>query len=103
MRLVFALPGNETFAARLALEAGAELGQLETRQFPDGEHYVRLLSDPAGRDVDIVCTLVRADSVILTLLFVAAAARTQGRGGSPWSRPTSATCARTRSSSTARP
>jgi len=78
MRLVLALPGNEAFAARLAGESGAELGALETRQFPDGEHYVRLLSDPAGRSVDIVCTLARADSVILTLLFVAAAARAQG-------------------------
>ncbi|WP_293388550.1 ribose-phosphate pyrophosphokinase-like domain-containing protein [Phenylobacterium sp. RIFCSPHIGHO2_01_FULL_69_31] len=52
MRLVFALPGNEAFAARLAQEAGAELGELETRQFPDGEHYVRLRTDPAGRQVD---------------------------------------------------
>lgn len=78
MRLVFALPGNEAFAARLALEVGAELGELETRQFPDGEHYVRLRTDPAGRQVDMVCSLVRADSVILTLLFAAAAARAQG-------------------------
>lgn len=78
MRLVFALPGNEAFAENLAREAGAELGQLETRQFPDGEHYVRLRTDPAGRQVVIVCSLVRADSVILTLLFVAAAARAQG-------------------------
>lgn len=78
MRLIFALPGNEAFAARLAREAGAELGQLETRQFPDGEHYVRLRTDPAGRQVDMVCSLVRADSVILTLLFAAAAARAQG-------------------------
>jgi ribose-phosphate pyrophosphokinase len=78
MRLVFALPGNEAFAARLAQEAGAELGELETRQFPDGEHYIRLRTDPAGRQVDMVCSLVRADSVILTLLFAAAAARAQG-------------------------
>ncbi|WP_293678848.1 ribose-phosphate pyrophosphokinase [uncultured Phenylobacterium sp.] len=78
MRLILALPGNEVFAAKLALESGAELGGLETRQFPDGEHYVRLLSDPAGRRVDIVCSLVRVDSVILTLLFVAAAVREQG-------------------------
>lgn len=78
MRLMLALPGNEAFAARLARESGAELGGLETRQFPDGEHYVRLLSDPAGRRVDIVCSLVRVDSVILTLLFVAAAVREQG-------------------------
>lgn len=78
MRLVFALPGNEAFAERLAQEAAAELGVLETRQFPDGEHYVRLRTDPAGRQVDLVCSLVRADSVILTLLFAAAAAREQG-------------------------
>lgn len=78
MRLVLASPGNETFAARLAREAGAELGEIETRQFPDGEHYVRLLCDPAGRDVDIVCSLVRADSAILALLFLADAVRERG-------------------------
>jgi ribose-phosphate pyrophosphokinase len=78
MRLMLALPGHEAFAAKLAEAAGAELGRLETRQFPDGEHYGRILDNPAGRQVDIVCSLVRIDSVILTLLFVAAAAREQG-------------------------
>jgi ribose-phosphate pyrophosphokinase len=78
MRLMFALPGNEAFAERLARAAGAELGVFETRQFPDGEHYVRLRTDPAGREVDVVCSLARADNVVLTLLFAAAAAREQG-------------------------
>lgn len=78
MRLILALPGNEAFAGRLAEAAGGELGQLETRRFPDGEHYVRLLSDPKGRAVDLVCSLHQADASLLPLLFAADAARELG-------------------------
>jgi ribose-phosphate pyrophosphokinase len=78
MRLILPLPGNEGFARHLARAAGAELGRLETRRFPDGEHYVRIASDPGGRAVDLVCTLARADDVILSLLFAADAVRDLG-------------------------
>ncbi len=78
MRLILPMPGNEAFAARLAQEAGAELGAVETRRFPDGETYVRLLSDPKGRAVDIVCTLTDPDADFLRLAFTADAARELG-------------------------
>lgn len=78
MRLILAMPGNEQLATDLARESGAELGELETRRFPDGESYVRLLSDVAGRDVVIVCTLARPDEQFLRLVFVARAARELG-------------------------
>lgn len=78
MRLILPLPGNEAFAARLAAAAGAELGKLETRRFPDGESYVRLHVSPAGRVVDLVCTLARPDEVFLPLVFAADAARELG-------------------------
>lgn len=77
-RLVLPLPGNEGFAARLAEAAGAELGRLETRRFPDGESYVRLLADPAGRAIDLVCTLANPDAGFLRLAFAADAARDLG-------------------------
>ena len=48
MRLILPLPGNETFAQHLADEGGWELGALETRRFPDGETYVRILSEVAA-------------------------------------------------------
>lgn len=78
MRLILPTPGNEAFAAALAAAGGWEVGRLETRRFPDGERYLRILSDIAGRAVDIVCTLVDPDPDFLTLLFAADAARDLG-------------------------
>lgn len=76
--LIFALPGNEAMAARLCESFGCEKGILETRQFPDGESYVRYASDPAGRKVVLACTLDRPDDKFLRLAFAAAAARELG-------------------------
>lgn len=78
MRLILPMPGNEAFGERLAEAGGFELGRLETRRFPDGESYVRLLSDVAGRPVDVVCSLARPDPGFLSLIFAADAARDLG-------------------------
>jgi ribose-phosphate pyrophosphokinase len=78
MRLILPMPGSEAFAERVALEGGFELGRLETRRFPDGESYVRLLSDAAGRPVDLICSLARPDPVFLSLMFAADTARDLG-------------------------
>ncbi|MBW0150055.1 MAG: ribose-phosphate pyrophosphokinase [Phenylobacterium sp.] len=78
MRLILAMPGNELFAESLAAAGGWEAGRVETRRFPDGERYLRILSDVAGRPVDIVCTLANPDPDFLTLLFAADAARDLG-------------------------
>lgn len=78
MRLILPLPGNEEFARHLADRGGWELGQLETRRFPDGETYVRILSDVGNRPVDLVCTLAQPDDGFLRLLFTADAARALG-------------------------
>ncbi|WP_454656221.1 ribose-phosphate pyrophosphokinase [Bosea beijingensis] len=78
MRLILPLPGNEAFAQRMADAGGWELGALETRRFPDGESYVRILSDVAGKAVDLVCTLARPDEGFLRLIFTADAARSLG-------------------------
>ena len=59
VRLILPLPGNETFAQHLADEGGWELGALETRRFPDGETYVRILSEVKDKAVDLVCMLAR--------------------------------------------
>ena len=77
-RLILPLPSNDTFAAALADCCGAELGQIETRHFPDGESYVRIHANPAGRSVDLVCTLARPDPGFLPLVFAADAARELG-------------------------
>src|SRR3546814_8692855 len=78
MRVIFAMPGNEAFAQALAEACGVELGVLETRRFPDGESYVRLLTDVTDKCVDLVCTLARPDEGFLNLVFAADAARDLG-------------------------
>lgn len=78
MRVILPLPGNEAFAQALAEAGGFEFGSLETRRFPDGESYVRLLTDVAGKCVDLVCTLARPDEGFLSLVFAADAARELG-------------------------
>lgn len=76
--LLFAMPGNEALADKLARQLAATPGTMETRQFPDCESYIRLVTDPRGKTVVIVCTLERPDNKILPLLFAAATARELG-------------------------
>jgi ribose-phosphate pyrophosphokinase len=76
--VVLALPGNEPAARRIAGAADFELGQLEVRQFPDGETYVRALSNLKDRSVILVCTLARPDEKFVPLVFACATARAHG-------------------------
>lgn len=76
--LLLYLPGNETLSASLAHDLDAELGEVEIRRFPDGESYVRLLSQVSGRECQIVATLDRPDDKMLPLAFLATTARELG-------------------------
>ena len=76
--LLFALPGNEAFCAKLAHAMNAETGLLEHRRFPDGETYLRFAVPCAGRAVALVCTLDQPDAKTLALLFAARTARELG-------------------------
>lgn len=57
---LFAL-GNLQYASDLATCLDADIGEIEARSFPDGEIYLRLRTNPAGRDVALVCTLDRCN------------------------------------------
>lgn len=76
--MIFAMPGNEAMANAVARLAGAERGKAEMRRFPDGETYVRVLSDVRGKSTDIVCTLARPDAQIVGLFLLAGALREWG-------------------------
>lgn len=76
--IIFPLPGNEPMAERLGAALGWEIGVLETRNFPDGETYLRFATNPSDRAVVLVCTLDRPDDKSLRLLFAADAARDFG-------------------------
>ena len=76
--MICAFPGSEDFAARLQRELGEPALGLEYRRFPDGESYVRLLGDPAGREVIVVCTLNDPDAKAMALIFAARTAKELG-------------------------
>jgi len=76
--LLFPLPGNQVLAERLALALDAEVGEVAMRDFPDGETYVRLVTDAANRQVAIVGTLACPNEKTVPLLFLAGAARQLG-------------------------
>lgn len=76
--LVFSLPGNEALAAALAVNLHAERGEAVIRRFPDGESYVRILSDVQDQKVILVCTLHQPDQKLLPLYFMANTAKELG-------------------------
>jgi ribose-phosphate pyrophosphokinase len=76
--ILFAMPGNEEMAAKLAAALGAEVGRLEVRRFPDEEAHLRFADEVAGKRVVLVATLDRPDAKFLPLAFAAATARELG-------------------------
>ncbi len=67
---MFALPGNESLANYIVGSIHADLGDTEIRNFPDGETYVRILSNVEGKEVIVVSTLHQPDAKLLPLLFL---------------------------------
>ena len=76
--LVLPAPGAEQVAAALASHLQAPCGTVQSRRFPDGETYLRIDDDVAGRDVVLVASLRDPDPQALGLWFVAATARELG-------------------------
>ena len=76
--LFIGMPDNETMTRALAQTRGGDIGEFTLHAFPDGETYLRYLTDPAGRNVVIVCTLDRPDGKFLSLVLAAAMARDLG-------------------------
>lgn len=76
--ILFALPGNESLARLLSEKLRAEMGQATIRHFPDGESYVRILSDVKDKKVVLVCTLDSPDNKLLPLYFLSNVAKDLG-------------------------
>lgn len=68
-RLIYALPGSEKLAKKLAEWLPAPIGRLEIRYFPDGEAYVRAHTNPKGRSVILVADLSQPNRNFLPLIF----------------------------------
>ena len=69
--VLFTLPGSENMGASLQQLLQAEAGAAVIRSFPDGETYIKVLSDVYGREAIIVCTLNNPDQKILPLFLLA--------------------------------
>ena len=68
--MIIALPGNETLAESLVHKLEAQKGDLIVRRFPDGESYVRVISEVSNKEIIIVCTLHQPDDKLLPLYFL---------------------------------
>lgn len=76
--LLFPLKDQDHLVTGLVRKARLQIGRLESRQFPDGESYVRLATPVEHRDVVFLCSLDRPDAKAVPLLLAADAARAQG-------------------------
>lgn len=78
MSAIYALPGNEDLADRLAQHSGLPRRVVQVHRFPDGESRVRI-EPPLPRSVAvIVCTLDHPDPKLLPLVMAATTARELG-------------------------
>jgi ribose-phosphate pyrophosphokinase len=84
-RLVFSTAAYSYLQESLCSYDHCERGEIETREFPDGERYLRILTDSVGRDVvvlggtvddhdtltlyDLSCAVVGAGARTLTLVI----------------------------------
>lgn len=75
---LFSLGNAEALTRGLITSGQIEAGACEIRNFPDGESYVRVISDCSGRDTAILCPLSPPDRWIVPLLFLAATLRELG-------------------------
>lgn len=69
-KVVFAFPGNELMAGSIRNGLDASLGKIEMRHFPDGETYLRLVTDVLEHEVIVAATLHRPDDIFLPLAFL---------------------------------
>ncbi|HEX5307033.1 MAG TPA: ribose-phosphate pyrophosphokinase [Dyella sp.] len=78
MSAIYAMPGNEDMADRLAHHSGLPRRVVQVHRFPDGESRVRLEPPVPQSVVVIVCTLDHPDSKLVPLLMAAVTARELG-------------------------
>jgi ribose-phosphate pyrophosphokinase len=76
--ILLTLPNNNELAERLLEPLGAELGECTMRGFPDGETYIRIVTNLTNSRVIILASLDRPDDKILSLIFLAETAKAHG-------------------------
>lgn len=76
--ILFNLDSDPALARKLTEQLDIELGQLNSRQFPDRETYLRVDSDCQDKTALILCNLFDPDPKIMPLLFLAETLRDLG-------------------------
>lgn len=76
--LLFSFPGNEFLSKQLLEKTGVEAGRVNLRRFPDGESYVRILSDVRGKDTYVLCSLHQPDEKLMMLYCFTKTIKQQG-------------------------
>lgn len=69
--VLFSIPGNESLGHSLTELLHAEPGEVIIRNFPDGETYVKVMSNVYEKEAIIVCSLHHPDNKILPIYFLA--------------------------------
>jgi len=65
-------PTSEALASKVASELGLEAGKLEVRRFPDGEKYLRVLTDVQGQNVAVIQSIHHTpDELLFEYLLMA--------------------------------
>lgn len=62
---------SASLAPKLVELLKGEAGEVEYRNFPDGESYLRILNNAAGRDCILVCSMHNPNPRFLPLIFAA--------------------------------
>lgn len=76
--IVISYSRNESLAESIAKGVNGEIGEIQIRHFPDGESYVRLITDVLEKPVFVVASLHRPDDKFLSLFFLLRLVRDAG-------------------------
>ncbi|VVC77183.1 Ribose-phosphate pyrophosphokinase [Aquicella siphonis] len=76
--ILFSMPDQTQFARMVAEKSTIALGYTEQRKFPDGESYIRIISDVTNKTAIIVCSLNDPNDKLLPLMFMAQTLRELG-------------------------
>jgi ribose-phosphate pyrophosphokinase len=77
-KIMFAVNDDDALARSVLAALGPEPGLAEIRRFPDGESYVRVVSEVGGKHAIIFCTLDHPDHKFMPLYFLARTLRELG-------------------------
>jgi ribose-phosphate pyrophosphokinase len=77
-KLLISFPGNEALSEKVRNALDLERAEVIIRKFPDGESYVRLLTNVSNKEVIVVATLDQPDNKFLPLLFLLKLVRDAG-------------------------